>query len=68
MPTWQHFLTQILTEVTDSRRKFGLNSNGNPNNGREAITKKLLAIFKPFFGTLNKVWALNPTASRLREP
>jgi len=28
----------------------------------------LLAIFNPFFGTLNKVWPLNPTASRLGRP
>jgi hypothetical protein len=33
MPTWQYF----FTKATDSQRKFGLDRNGNPNYGREAV-------------------------------
>ena len=33
LPTWQYFWTKVM----DSRRKFGLDKNGNPNHGREVV-------------------------------
>jgi hypothetical protein len=34
MPSWQSF----LTKATDSQMKFGLDMNGNPNYGQEAVS------------------------------
>ena len=72
MPTWQHF----LTKATASRKEVWVGREWKPklwSRGRRFLFIKnenyiLLPIFSRFLWTLNKVWPLNPTASRLGRP